>query len=1055
MAAQLPQPGVQVVQVFRAVSPTVVTPTLVPNVVGVGKQIVDVLVPSGAGGQQLNGDALITLPAFFISKAGVGSPPKYTGLDTLLLVFSVNNGPLITVTFDDTAAAGLTPATVVSQVQDALTTAGVTSVVAKTVGDDSWELATVGVGEFESIYIDYTTNDVVASAFGIGKGKTFVGIGVYNQRIVEVPQLAFPDPRSNLSELLIEADSVRAFLATGNGSNLQETKRSEAFLRRGTINDSAAYVGSVDLNPGPGGAAVSTKTLVFKVDGVQQSITTSGALANSHAALAADLNALTTGVVWSIQAGTDFLLAVADSAGAGSSIEIISGTLLAVVGLAISSSTGKSIEAIDDGNGDQVSPLILFENKSEDGAGTLTPIDFDAAPTAVSLTGSAAMSLPPTSGTTLTISDGHQNQTITWDGTETASDVVDKINNVVGAAANGLILASEAASVLNLLHTKSGTDSFIYLAGTSFGALDPGGTPVIVAGTFRGEQGGTAVPSKPEPGDQLWIDGAFYGLIVSVHPGGQTGVLKINKQVPISLNAGKSFFIRAMNLPGAVSRPSPDLVVSLNGDVAIKQELLRDTSGASVNGKALVYISYTAVRLDVTPKSAKPGLLTFDDLTQLDTALSPVTTANPLALGLFFALLNAPGTQVTGIGVDEISADAPFGTLDGFARSAEFLEGQEVYAIAPLTHDSTVHQLFATHVTVMSEPENQGERIVLINPQLPSNKLDTLVASGTDGNSGTPAATVFNTGIANLSALVLAAGVDPTGTIPTTAGLFLDIAGNDKKYSIQSISGPEVTIRIVFSGGDNDDGFYATSDLDDPPLPATHIQEAFAVKVRGAPLVTAAGPDLDGIASTVSALGQTYLNRRVWMIVPDQAQAVLNGLDTLVNGFYMAAAIAGMIAQNQPQQSFTNFPMTGFTAVVGSNDKFNKRQMNVMAAGGAYIIVRNSPGVPLTSRFALTTDLTSIETRTDSITKVADFTAKFLRRGVRNFIGRFNVTQGLLDTLSHVVQGLLGFLIEQGILIGATLDNIIQDEDAPDTVLIDVTLDPPFPCNFIKITLVI
>jgi hypothetical protein len=147
--------------------------------------------------------------------------------------------------------------------------------------------------------------------------------------------------------------------------------------------------------------------------------------------------------------------------------------------------------------------------------------------------------------------------------------------------------------------------------------------------------------------------------------------------------------------------------------------------------------------------------------------------------------------------------------------------------------------------------------------------------------------------------------------------------------------------------------------------------------------------------------------------------------------------------------------MTGFTRVIGSNDTFNDKQLNVMAGGGTYVIVQDVAGGPLTSRMALTTDGASVEVRTDSITKVVDFTAKFLRRGLRNFIGRFNITQGFLDTLGSVVQGLGGFLVETGVLIGLTMNNIVQDSDARDTVLIDVTLDPPYPCNYIRLTLVV
>jgi len=521
--------------------------------------------------------------------------------------------------------------------------------------------------------------------------------------------------------------------------------------------------------------------------------------------------------------------------------------------------------------------------------------------------------------------------------------------------------------------------------------------------------------------------------------------------VAISTTVGTTYYIVAKNLvsPPPVGRPRPELVINLFGTAVVKQELLRDTTGARVEGKAPLYLSYDAVRKDVTSSAAQPGLLRFDDTTQLGAALSPISTGNPLALGLFMALVNAPGIQVTGLGVDEVTDDAPYGTVEAFTRAAEYLEAHEVYAIAPLTHDSTVHQIFKTHVDVMSAPENKGERVVLINPSMPTNRVDTLVASGTTGDRIDPSS--FDTKVTNLSALVLNAGISPIGTITVAKGLYLDVVSDDKRYSISSISGGVVSLRGAgdFVPGENDDGYYVEADL-----PTVLIAETFAVKVRGTALVTVSGtPDNQAIAETVQAVGQGYADRRVWMIFPDKTAATLEGLEQVIEGFYLCAGIVGMIGQQPPQQSFTNFPMTGYTRVIGSNDRFSQRQLNVMAAGGAYVVVQDAPGAPLISQFALTTDLTSIETRTDSITKVVDFTAKFLRRGIKNFIGRFNVTQGLLDTLSSVIQGLLGFLIENGVLIGADLNNIIQDENAPDTVLVEVRLDVPYPCNFIKLTL--
>jgi hypothetical protein len=89
------------------------------------------------------------------------------------------------------------------------------------------------------------------------------------------------------------------------------------------------------------------------------------------------------------------------------------------------------------------------------------------------------------------------------------------------------------------------------------------------------------------------------------------------------------------------------------------------------------------------------------------------------------------------------------------------------------------------------------------------------------------------------------------------------------------------------------------------------------------------------------------------------------------------------------------------------------------------------------------------------VTKIVDFTAKFVRGSLKNFIGRFNITQGFLDTLGTVGQGLFGFLTENGVLIGGSLDNIIQDENNRDTVIMDSTLDVPIPCNYLKLTLLI
>lgn len=1051
MAAELPRPGVEVTQVFRSVSPTVITPTLVPCVVGVCRQIVEVLTSTDAGGTELNGDALILLPGFFEAKAATGSPPAYTGLDGLDLSLSVNNGPVVTITFSDPTAAGITPSSLVSQIQEQLADAGVTSVVAETVSDDSFRLRTVGTGEFETIQIDATTSSAVATAFGIADYKTYTGLSSYTQRRLDLPESNLPDPRGNIAQLVFQPETLRAFLALGNGASILELRRTESFLRSGGADVAATLTGSVDLTglTYGGGGTLNGLTFVVKVNGGTNVTTTFGSPANAAAvvtAINAAMNSAGYGSSVASLSVANHLVLTSPVLGDTSSLLIVSGTAVTALGFTVSQTdTGESaVAAVDDGNGDAVTPLLRVVGADFTAAGAAAVVEGSVDITSVGLYGGGGTLLD----TTLTLSDGSAPQSITFGTLADATALLAALNALYGAVAGGRFVFTQGGTGGNKLvitTTNLGDEALVDVVGGDAAAL----LGLTVAKT-RG------APFPPMAGDDLYVDGSFVGVITQVAPGGVVDRLKINKQLPINSDFGVSYYIIAKNLTGAATstRPSADLIVGSSNVLTIKHEVLRDTTGTpNTTARANLYVSYMAIRKDVTSSATNPGLLRFENTTDLAASLGPISVDNPLALGLYFALVNGPNIQVTGLGVDEVSPDAPYGTVEAFTRAAEYLEAFEVYGIAPLTHDASVGQVFSAHVDAMSSPANKGERVVLFNPSKPANKLDTLVASGTKGNTTGNTGLVFDTGIANLPALLLNAGVSPVGTIPVSEGLFLDIASDAKSYSIESVSGSVVTIRTSFGVGDNDDGFFATTDLNDPPLTSALIDETFAVKLRGDALSVAGVPDRQGIADTYTAMASSVANRRFWQTVPDTAAATLDGVEQLIEGFYCNAGIVGAIGQQPPQQSFTNFPMAGYTRVVGSTDFFTEKQMNQMAAGGNYILVQDAQGAPVIARMALTSDMTSIETRTDSITKVADFTSKFLRKGLKNFIGRFNITQGFLDSLSHVIQGLLSFLVETGVLVGANLNNLIQDEDAPDTVMVDITLDVPYPCNYLRLTL--
>lgn len=500
-------------------------------------------------------------------------------------------------------------------------------------------------------------------------------------------------------------------------------------------------------------------------------------------------------------------------------------------------------------------------------------------------------------------------------------------------------------------------------------------------------------------------------------------------------------------------RPNPDFYVDNTGSVVLGAEILRSRlTGTPFNpGTADLYIQYRGVRKDVSPLAADPGLLRIDGVTTLADVLAPINSDNPLALGVFFALVNAAGLEIVAIGVDSVSASEPFGTVAAFTRAAEFLESEEVYAIAPMTHNEDVAGVFKTHIELMAGAEQKGERILFTCPNTPTRRVDTVIASGlSGGTTATPGQFVCDV---NPTPNLVSAGFDALDlVVDDNVFLEVEVDGTIRRYSLESVNGVLATVRTTFAPTENIDAFFSIATLNE-----TLLNADWSIKVRGTKLLIAGStlPDKTAIAETIAAKANAYLQRRMYYVHPDTITASVGGTDETLPGFYLCAGIVGMVAKYPPQQGFTKVAMVGYTGVRGSGDFFSNSQLNKIAGGGVYIVYQESEGSPLTCRHQLSTNTTTIETRELSITKVVDFCAKFLRTGLRNFIGQFNITQPFLDTLSTAIQGMLAFLVENGIIIGGELNNLIQSKEEPDVVLVDVTLDVPYPCNYIRLTLVL
>ncbi|RMG68311.1 MAG: hypothetical protein D6722_11960, partial [Bacteroidetes bacterium] len=327
---------------------------------------------------------------------------------------------------------------------------------------------------------------------------------------------------------------------------------------------------------------------------------------------------------------------------------------------------------------------------------------------------------------------------------------------------------------------------------------------------------------------------------------------------------------------------------AFDGGVDDQQLLLDEDLLGSATGTASVYVSYKALRMDVTAEVDEPVLLSFGSTAEADASIGPInTTDNPLGLGFYFALINSPTHVVKGIGVGSPGPSDSDWALS-WSAALDFLLGQEIYSLVPLTQDPTVHDLVDTHITSASLPESKAERIAFINRALPSYATADVIASGTAGNTGDVSATAeFRT---NFDFNLL--------TTPPEAGDILVVtsksSASDSPSAVNGTVGPKYGIKIdsVKSG----DSFVLTLDASDvaemealSPGNWDNLVDVTWTLYRPGSTITSASAQ----ATAVADVGAGYSNKRLFHVWPDIVTASLDGADQNIEGCYLAAAWAG------------------------------------------------------------------------------------------------------------------------------------------------------------------
>lgn len=573
-------------------------------------------------------------------------------------------------------------------------------------------------------------------------------------------------------------------------------------------------------------------------------------------------------------------------------------------------------------------------------------------------------------------------------------------------------------------------------------ALDSSPTVNVAAGTAFavGTKGVTVTVSGSGVTDGGLILGDIYKVPATAAVDSTVNIIETYEQLPANLIANVGSYtidslryLETFEVPKAIDAgaelynwevDAENQEITINSGITTTNSLIVDGMPIDLLVKeAKVFISHRDL---VVTNSISVGSVTGSD--QVEDVLGKIDPENPIAQGVYLASLNAGTVPVYYLAV---ASD----TTDGFSDALELLkEATTNYGVVPLTHDNTVITEYVGHVNAQSTPEEAKWRVLWAS--IPLTKTRVLYGQKEDGSDYT--ATVTDDTFASGTQYKL---VTVAGATFVTDG----VRATD-------------SVRINFRTDSNGDTTYDSYVVAEVRTETTLVLTTALGNSITSPVKVEIVRNYtkDEQATAYADTVGSYNNRRVRAVFPD---VVKNGTVSL-EGFHMAAALAGLRSFVAPHQGLTNTQVLGFTDVRGHG--FTETQLNRMAEKGAFIVTQKAVGAVPYVRHQLTTATTSLNTSEDSITTNVDSISHGMQASLAPYIGIYNIHPDALALIRSAIEEELNyratgtFTVRAGNqLINYTIKRFYQHPTQKDKVVVEVQLEVPYPLNYIDLTFIV
>ena len=200
-------------------------------------------------------------------------------------------------------------------------------------------------------------------------------------------------------------------------------------------------------------------------------------------------------------------------------------------------------------------------------------------------------------------------------------------------------------------------------------------------------------------------------------------------------------------------------------------------------------------------------------------------------------------------------------------------------------------------------------------------------------------------------------------------------------------------------------------------------------------------------------LAQSFNSERMTGIYPDGGIVSLtdelgNETEFLVDGSLLAAALSGRDTSPayDVAEPLTRKPIVGFNRLYRRLDTVTQAQV---ANAGVTILEEQAAGILV--KIDLTTDVSSVLTRTPSVIRIKDFVQQGIRNALMPYIGQKFVSSRTSE-ITSTVKSYMSALVKAQIITGFTGVSAIPDPVDPTTIQVTATYSPVLPLLWIVVT---